>query len=177
MSSSNKIWWLAERIGYKSDSPFIMTSETSNILIIKQKLPWLTLEMPDWKFKLIKDCHFYIRLTVCNTTRFSWAFTCQSCLQWPLVTFVPTINGPLMMYTLYDDVMTWGQFPQFSPSETGGMPSQNDISLVLASIIICWTNHWWCIHYMMMSWHGDSFHNSVPLRPVGCHHRMTFHWC
>ena len=50
------------------------------------------------------------------------------------------------MYTLYDDVTTWGQFPQFSPSETGGMPSQNDISLVLACII-CWTNSQVAIDY------------------------------
>ena len=33
------------------------------------------------------------------------------------------------MYTSYDDVMTWGQFPQFSPSETGGMPSQSQVAI------------------------------------------------
>ena len=41
----------------------------------------------------------------------------------------------MYILSLYDDVMTCGQFPQFSPSETGGMPSQNEISLVLACII------------------------------------------
>ena len=52
------------------------------------------------------------------------------------------------MYTfsLYDDVMTWGQFPQFSPSETGGMLSQNEILLMLACIN-GWTNSQVTIDY------------------------------
>ena len=33
--------------------------------------------------------------------------------------------------------MTWGQFPQFSPSETGAMQSQNEISLMLACTNYC----------------------------------------
>ena len=52
------------------------------------------------------------------------------------------------MYTLslYDDVMTWEQFPQYSPSETGGMLSQNVILLMLACIN-CWTNSQVTIDY------------------------------
>ena len=44
-------------------------------------------------------------------------------------------------------MMSWhGDSFHFSPSETGGMPSQNDISLVLACII-CWTNSQVAIDY------------------------------
>ena len=28
-----------------------------------------------------------------------------------------------------------------------------------------------------LSWHRDSFHNSVPPEPARCNHRMRFHWC
>ena len=52
------------------------------------------------------------------------------------------------MYTLslYDDVMTWEQFPQFSPTETGGMISQNAILFMLACIN-CWTSSQFAIDY------------------------------
>ena len=58
--------------------------------------------------------------------------------------------------------MTWEQFPQFSPSETGGMLSQNAILLMLACIN-CWTNSQVTIDYkrndarVMLLWANTKF--------------------